>query len=46
MRVPLISNKKIASKVLARTVDIFPTVLDYLNISSTNKIDGQSLNIY
>lgn len=46
MKVPLISNKKIASKVLARTVDIFPTVLDYLNISSTNKIDGQSLNIY
>lgn len=46
MKVPLISNKKITSKVLARTVDIFPTVLDYLNISSTNKIDGQSLNIY
>ena len=46
MKVPLISNKKIGSKVLARTVDIFPTVLDYLNISSTNKIDGQSLNIY
>ena len=46
MKVPLISNKKIGSKVLARTVDIFPTVLDYLNISSTNKIDGKSLNIY
>jgi hypothetical protein len=46
MKVPLISNKKITSKALVRTVDIFPTVLDYLNISCTNKIDGKPLNIY
>ena len=46
MKVPLISNRKITSKAIARTVDVFPTILDFLNISAVNKIDGQSLNIY
>ena len=46
IKVPLISNRKITSKAIARTVDVFPTILDFLNISAVNKIDGRSLNIY
>lgn len=44
MEVPLIMNRRIKENVV-RTVDLFPTILDYLGLESRNKIDGKKLNI-
>ncbi len=44
MRVPLVVNKKVADKHI-RTVDLFPTILDYLNKEIPNEVDGKKLDI-
>ena len=45
MLVPLILNRKISEKKI-RTVDLFPTILDYLGKDLPNSIDGKKLKIY
>ena len=45
MFVPLIMNKRIKQEHI-RTVDLFPTILDYLNKEIANDIDGKKLNVY
>ena len=44
MVVPLIINKKINDKNI-RTVDLFPTILNYLGKDLIDGIDGKNLNI-
>ena len=45
MFVPLIMNKRIKQEHI-RTVDLFPTILDYLKKEIANDIDGKKLNVY
>ena len=46
MVVPLILNKKINIVPKIRTVDIFNTMLEFLEIKSHNVIEGKKLDIY
>ena len=45
MHVPLIMNKKVPISRI-RTVDLFPTILDFLSLPCSTKIDGKKLDIY
>ena len=42
--VPLIMNKKVTEEII-RTVDLYPTILKFLNYKSSTKIDGKELDI-
>lgn len=44
MLVPFCINKKISKKVV-RTIDIFPSILDYCNIPYPKLVEGESLKI-
>ena len=44
MTVPLIFNKKVKESKI-RTVDLFPTILDFLDLECPTKIDGHKLDI-
>ena len=44
MHVPLIVNKKIKDNNI-RTVDLFPTIIDYLGFNYEKKLDGTKLDI-
>ena len=44
MNVPLISNKRVVESKI-RTVDLFPTMLDFLDLECPNKIDGIKLEV-
>ena len=44
MTVPLIFNKKVKESKI-RTVDLFPTILDFLDLECPNKIDGRKLDV-
>ncbi len=44
MHVPLIVNKRIANNRI-RTVDLFPTIIDFLGFNCPNKVDGKKLDI-
>ena len=46
MVVPLILNKKINNVPKIRTVDIYNTMLEFLEIKSLNVIEGKKLDIY
>jgi len=43
--VPLIMNKRVKEESI-RTVDLFPTILNYLDKRISNDIDGKKLNVY
>lgn len=44
MHVPLIMNRMVSEDKI-RTVDLFPTILDFLNLQVPNKVDGKKLDI-
>jgi arylsulfatase A-like enzyme len=44
MHVPLVMNKKVTESKI-RTVDLYPTILDYLGFPCPSKIDGKKLDI-
>ncbi len=44
MHVPLIVNKQILNNRI-RTVDLFPTIVDFLGFNCPNKVDGKKLDI-
>ena len=46
MVVPLILNKKINNVPKIRTVDIYNTMLEFLEIKSLNVVEGKKLDIY